>query len=436
MTKFWERTRNTSGEPDVPSPRYQSWSIKTAVAKHLWKSDPRLFELGIQRPRDPKSMTVFSNLPEVMEQNLVRTRSIPQSPATEIAAVAAVTSSLQTKAMLNMLCFSHKSSVRALCTHRQRDLTSPDPCTWLLFISNNRLSVLVFRASQRDVPHAAAQGPTLTMVSISQHPFQTVSMALLTHLSWKSELKNSVLYNCSIHISYLHTSRCQHTYFPVASRSVTCVLISMSCWNFTPPKNGSPHHLIILISKTLLPPQCLTKVCPGIFSVRGHPKSFLQGKLKYKFAVRHPPFTTLLNLWLTHCVLYFPFLHRRMKYFRLLYNYRGVRVRMQKCYHGAAETLRIHSFTSSVETYLGVHTHSLFAQVLRETWGWHQENQTSLLITVNGSCICWSLWASSCLWIAPINIYGGYAYWRKRENRPPLRREQTPAILFLSHCVL
>ena len=91
----------------------------------------------------------------------------------------------------------------------------------------------------------------------------------------------------------------------------------------------------------------------------------------------------------------------------LLYNYHGVRVCMQKSYHGAAETLWIHSFTSSVETSLGIHIHSLFAQVLRETWGWHQENQTSLLIMVNGSCICWSLWASPCLWIAPINIYGG-----------------------------
>lgn len=39
---------------------------------------------------------------------------------------------------------------------------------------------------------------------------------------------------------------------------------------------------------------------------------------------------------------------------------------MQKCYHGAAETLQIHSIASSVETYLGVHTHSLFAQVFRE----------------------------------------------------------------------
>lgn len=56
-----------------------------------------------------------------------------------------------------------------------------------------------------------------------------------------------------------------------------------------------------------------------------------------------------------------------MKYLRLLYNYHGTRVYMQKCYHGAAETLQIHSFTSSVETYLGVPTHSLFAQVLRET---------------------------------------------------------------------
>jgi len=42
MTKFLERTPNTSGEPgkayipDVTNvPRYQSWSIKTAVAKHL-----------------------------------------------------------------------------------------------------------------------------------------------------------------------------------------------------------------------------------------------------------------------------------------------------------------------------------------------------------------------------------------------------------------
>lgn len=204
MTKFSERTQNPPGEPakaympDVPSPRYQSWSIKTAVAKHLWKSDPRLFELYIQRPRDPKSMTVFSNLPEVMEQNLGRARSIPQSPAAQIAAVATVASSLLTRATLNLSCFSHKSSVRALCTRRQRDLTSPDPCTWLLLISNNSLSVLVFRGSQRDAPHAAAQGPTLTMVSISQHPCQTASMALLTHFSWKEESKNSVLQDPTI----------------------------------------------------------------------------------------------------------------------------------------------------------------------------------------------------------------------------------------------
>lgn len=68
-------------------------------------------------------MTVFSNLPEVMKQNLGRGRSIPQSPAAQIAAVATVTSSLLTRAMLNVSCFFHKSSVRALCTHRQRDLT-------------------------------------------------------------------------------------------------------------------------------------------------------------------------------------------------------------------------------------------------------------------------------------------------------------------------
>jgi len=88
--------------PNVTGPRYQSWSIKTAVAKHLRKSDPRLFKLGIQRPRDPKSMTVFSNLPEVMEQNLGRARSISQSSAAQIAAVATVISSLLTRAMLNV----------------------------------------------------------------------------------------------------------------------------------------------------------------------------------------------------------------------------------------------------------------------------------------------------------------------------------------------
>lgn len=133
MTKFLERAQNTSGEPDKPympdvsSPRYPSGSIKTAAAKHLWKSDPRLFELGVQKLRDPKSMTVFSNLPEVMEQNPGRARTVSQSPAAWTAAVGTITSSLLRKAMLNVSSFSTKSSVRALCTHRQRDLTSLIP---------------------------------------------------------------------------------------------------------------------------------------------------------------------------------------------------------------------------------------------------------------------------------------------------------------------
>lgn len=56
-------------------------------------------------------MTVFSNLPEVMEQNLGRAQSISQSPAAQITAVATVTSSPLTRAMLNVLGFSHKPSV-------------------------------------------------------------------------------------------------------------------------------------------------------------------------------------------------------------------------------------------------------------------------------------------------------------------------------------
>lgn len=122
MTKFLERAQSTSGEPDkphmpeVPSPRYQSGSIKTAIPKHLWKSDPRLFELGIQKPRDPKLMTVFSNLPEVMEQNPGRARNESQFLAAWIATVATVTSSLLRKAMFNVSSLSTKARVRALHT--------------------------------------------------------------------------------------------------------------------------------------------------------------------------------------------------------------------------------------------------------------------------------------------------------------------------------
>lgn len=140
MTKFLERLQNTSCEPDKPympevsSPRNQSGSIKTAVPKHLWKSDGRLLELGIQKPRDPKSMTGLSNLPEVMEQSPGRARSVSQFPAAPIAAVTTVASSLLRKAMINVLSLSTKLSVRALCTHRQGDLTSPDPWIWFLLI--------------------------------------------------------------------------------------------------------------------------------------------------------------------------------------------------------------------------------------------------------------------------------------------------------------
>lgn len=138
MTKVLERTQNISGElakvytPDVPSSGCQSWPIKTAVAKHLWKSDPRLFGPGIWKPSDPKSMTVFSNLPEVMEQNLGRARSISQSPAAQIALVSTVTPSLLTRAILNVSYFSHKFSVRALCTHRQKVVS---PCLIPVFDS-------------------------------------------------------------------------------------------------------------------------------------------------------------------------------------------------------------------------------------------------------------------------------------------------------------
>lgn len=194
------------------------------------------------------------------------------------------------------------------------------------------------------------------------------------------------------------------------AQSVTTFWYLWAAETSCPQKMGLP---INPFTKTSFHLSCLPKSAQ-VFSQCIDTQRVLQGKLKYKFAVHRPPFFTFLNLWLIHCVLYFLFFHRRMKYLRLLYNYHGTRVYMQKCYHGAAETLQIHSFTSSVETYLGVPTHSLFAQVLRETWVWHRENQTSLLIMVNGSCICWSLWGSSCLWIAAINIYGGYAYWGKK----------------------
>lgn len=138
MTKVLERTQNISGEPskvympDMPSPGCQSRSIKTTVAEHLWKSDPRLLGAGIQKPRDPKSVTFFSNLPEVMEQNLGRARSISQPPAAQIALVSTVTSSLLTRVMVNVSHFSHKSRTRALCTHRQKGIS---PCLIPVFDS-------------------------------------------------------------------------------------------------------------------------------------------------------------------------------------------------------------------------------------------------------------------------------------------------------------
>lgn len=212
MTKFFDGAQSTSGEPDkpympeVPSPSYQSGSIKTAAAKQLWKSDPRLFELGIQKPRDPKLMTVFSNLPEVMEQNSGRTRSVSQFPAAQIAAVATVTSSLLRKAMLNVSSLSTKPGVRALCTHRQRELTSPVPCIWLLIIFNNLLSVLEFRASQRmcymQLPRVP-WSPWFLSVSIlsGQNPW-TPGSPLIAR--WIEKLGSPRSYNHSIHMSFLN----------------------------------------------------------------------------------------------------------------------------------------------------------------------------------------------------------------------------------------
>lgn len=131
--------------------------------------------------------------------------------------------------------------------HRQRDVSSPDPCTWLLLISNHSLSVLEFRASQRDVPRAAAQGPVLATGSVGRHPCQAAALALrlTSHgkRNWKTPFSPRP-YNCSIRTAYLHASHLQHTYFPVASQSVMSILISMSCWNFAPSKNGPSHHII------------------------------------------------------------------------------------------------------------------------------------------------------------------------------------------------
>lgn len=97
---------------------------------------------------------------------------------------------------------------------------------------------------------------------------------------------------------------------------VITILISICCWDVTPSKNRPPHHNHPP-HQTLLPSQQLTNICPGLFSAHGHPKSFLQGKLKYKFAKHHLSISISLNLWLMHCVLYFLFFHRGMKYFRL-----------------------------------------------------------------------------------------------------------------------
>lgn len=210
--------------------------------------------------------------------------------------------------------------------------------------------------------------------------------------------------------------------------------MSMSCWNFTLQKNGPPHHLIIPLTKTLLPPQWLTKVCPGLFSVHGHPKSFLQGKLKYEFAVHCPPFSTFLNLWLIHCGLYIPLFHRRMKYFRLQLPWgKSMCAKMSpwSCWNAAKSQLHFlckNLFGCSYPQLICTSSQRALRLAPRESNlpAYYGERELHMLespgpfLSVNSA----------------INIYGGYAYWGKEENRPPQRREQTPAILFLSHCVL
>lgn len=67
------------------------------------------------------------------------------------------------------------------------------------------------------------------------------------HLSWHrgiAKLRSPRPYSRSIHTTYRHASHLQHTYFPVTSQSVMSILITMSCWNFAPSKNGPPHHII------------------------------------------------------------------------------------------------------------------------------------------------------------------------------------------------
>lgn len=139
----------------------------------------------------------------------------------------------------------------------------------------------------------------------------------LSLLSQKGELKklsSPRSYSHSIHIHYYHVSGCWHTYFPATRPSVTRILIPTICWNLMPPQASlSLNHPLHQEPPSIF---WLTEACPGL-SVQEHPKSFLQGKLKCKPVVPRSPFSISLNLWLMHCVLYFPFFHRRMKYFRL-----------------------------------------------------------------------------------------------------------------------
>lgn len=78
----------------------------------------------------------------------------------------------------------------------------------------------------------------------------------LAHLSLQDELKNSVLQDPKITAStsaFLMFSWCKYTYFP----GTVCnhILISMSCWNFMPSKNGPPNQPL---HQNLLPSQLLT----------------------------------------------------------------------------------------------------------------------------------------------------------------------------------
>lgn len=118
-------------------------------------------------------MTVFSNLPEVMEQNPSRARNESQFSAAQIAAVATVTSSLLRKAMLNVSSLSTKARVRAL--HTQRDLTQKSlHLTTTDF--QQQLKCVRIQSQPKDVLHAAAQGPMIILVPVRQNPFWTVSM--------------------------------------------------------------------------------------------------------------------------------------------------------------------------------------------------------------------------------------------------------------------